>query len=233
MLEVPLIRLEDMGLCEEDVQEMRSDKLSYVGFGREATAWEDGRDSVVYKLFDLKMEERHRATMGYKIDMQGMPPDEVEIVQMPAMLEDILDKICLLHEAGACPTEIAGLTEDGKYLVVKQPKCFPLNDFREDQHAAVKAMNAVSPKGSYRGNELWVFYASGRAWMLSDLHSKNIMRLRDGSPTVIDALIGPLQDYYLTMTPKLNEAVKRAKALANGEPVPSEDLYENIDDSEL
>lgn len=233
LLEVPLISLNGMGLSDDDVEAMCSVKLGNVGFGREATAWEDEREGVVYKLFDLKMDDNHKGTIGYKIVMQGMPPDEVEIVQVPASIDDILDKICILHEAGACPTEIAGLTDDGKYLVVKQPKCSPLGDFRTDQRAAVEAMNAISPKGSYRGNELWIFYACEKNWILSDLHPKNIMRLSNGAPTIIDALTGPLPDYYITLHPKLSEAAVRAKASSQGNKVAPDNWYQNITDDEL
>ena len=231
-LEVPLISLQDLGFLEDGVEGMSSKYLGNIGLGREASAWADRTYGCVYKLFDLKLDSENRASMGLKLQIQGKPPDEVEVIQQPAVLGDILDKICLLHEAGACPTEIIGLSKDGKYLIVKQPRCKAYDDFDKDQELAVKAMNGVAPKGSY-GNELWVFYAEHKVWLLSDLHKGNIRRLPDGSATIIDALIGELPDYYLKHHPKLHEAAVKAKALALGEDVTPDDPFYNVDDDDL
>lgn len=40
--------------------------------------------------------------------------------------------------------------------------------------------------------EIWVIFADTKFWLLSDLHKGNIRRLPDGTPTIIDALIGEL-----------------------------------------
>ena len=232
LFDVPLIDLSAMGFSDDDVETMSSKNLGNIGWGREATAWTDLSREVVYKLFDLKMETAVRGTMGLKLVIEGRPPDDVGGRQVPAVIDDILEKICVLHEAGGCPTEIAGLSEDGKYLIAKQPLCFPMGDFREDQREAVRVMNAISPKGSY-GNELWVFHSADKNWLLSDLHDRNIMRLADGSPTVIDALTGELPPYYFTLHPKLNEAARRAKALALGKEIEPDDPFHNVLDEDL
>lgn len=93
-------------------------------------------------------------------------------------------------------------------------------------------MNAVAPKGSY-GNELWVFYASQKVWLLSDLHQGNIRRLPDGKPTIIDALVGELSNSFLKMHSKLAEAAAKAKALSLGLTPPSDDPFLNVRDDEL
>jgi hypothetical protein len=231
-LDVPLISLSEMGFREDDEDNIVSTDLGYLDCGREAMVWADADHKSVYKLFDLKIDEQFQGSIGLKLVMQGRPPDEVEVVEQPGRITDMLEKICCLHSAGACPTEIAGLTEDGKYLVAKQPRCIAIGNFERDRNMALQAMNAVAPKGSFN-RELWVFYAEDRFWLLSDLHEKNILRLQDGTPTIIDALTGPLPDYYINLHPKLADAAHRARALARGEDVPPDNPFENVSDDEL
>lgn len=132
-LEVPLIKLEALGFLEEEGHVLRSKYLGNIGIGREASAWADRTYGCVYKLFDLKIDDQDRASIGLKLDIRGTSPDDVEIVQMPAVIDDILEKICILHESGACPTEIIGISEDGKYLIVKQPRCKAVENFENDR----------------------------------------------------------------------------------------------------
>lgn len=103
LYDVPLISLEGMSFFEDDEETMWSKDLANIGLGREATAWSDEGDGTVYKLFDLKIDHQLSASMGLKLLIQGQPPDEVEVVELPATIDDILDKICVLHAAGACP----------------------------------------------------------------------------------------------------------------------------------
>lgn len=232
ILEIPLISMKDMGFHTDHEDDIISTELGYLDCGREAMAWADQDHNCVYKFFDLKIDEQFQGSIGLKLIMQGRPPDEIEVVEQPGRIDDILEKICALHSAGACPTEIAGLTDDGKYLVAKQPRCLAMVDFKSDRDRALKHMNAVAPKGSF-GRELWVFYAEDQFLLLSDLHSKNVLRLRDGTPTIIDALTGHLPDYYRRFHPKLEDAARRAKALAMGEEVPPDDPFANVSDDEL
>ncbi len=37
-----------------------------------------------------------------------------------------------------------------------------------------------------------VSWLNGHAWLIADLHNRNIMRDQEGSPTIIDALTGPV-----------------------------------------
>lgn len=231
--EVPLIDLQKLGFTAEVSQEPRSELFDYIDCGREATAFNDSRHGVVYKLFDVRVDSTFKGSVGLKLEMRGRPPDDIEVVELPATVEDMLDKICAMHDAGACPTEIVGLSEDGTYLIAKQPRCLPLGCFEEDRRIAVQQMKAVAPKCSVRGRELWVFYSAGKHWMLSDLHEKNVMRLPDGSPTIIDALIGELSQYYMFHHPKLAEAADRAEKLAKGIEVESDDPFHMTRDEDL
>lgn len=207
--------------------------FEYVDCGREAAVFNDPDHLVMYKLFDLKIDGFYTGSMGLRLKMQGRPPDEIEVVEEPATVEDMLEKICALHDSGACPTEIVGLSSEGSYLIAKQPRCLPLEDFFADRKTAALNMHAVAPKCSVSGRELWIFYSGGKSWMLSDLHKKNVMRLPDGTPTIIDALIGELPNYYRFQHPKLQDAAARAEKLAKGEAVDDENPFHNLRDEDL
>jgi uncharacterized protein (DUF779 family) len=74
-----------------------------------------------------------------------------------ATLDDTLEKLCSLHNAGACHAEIIGLTDSGDYLLAKQPLCYPFEDFHQDRDVAAQAIKAVPAKGlSARG--FWVYW---------------------------------------------------------------------------
>lgn len=232
-LDVPLINLDGLGFVEDDVNCMSSRFLGNIGIGREASAWVDRDNGCVYKLFDVKVDREDRGSIGLKLKLETESLDRVEVVQVPARLNDILQKICVLHEAGACPTELVGLTDDGRYLVAKQPRCRNYESLEEDTRTAVKAVNAVSPKGSYGGNEIWVIFVDNKFWLLSDLHKGNIRRLPDGTPTIIDALIGELLLSDLKLHPKLAEAAERSRALATGAAILPDDPFHNVSDDDL
>ncbi|WP_395747527.1 hypothetical protein [Prosthecobacter sp.] len=231
-LEVPLISLDGLGFVEDDAECMSSRLLGNIGIGREASAWVDRESNSVYKLFDVKMDAEERYSIGLKLEMTGNT-EQPDVSQLPADLDHILEKLCVLHEAGACPTEIAGLSEDGKYLIAKQPRCKAFEDLDADRKEATRQMKAVSPKGSYGGNEIWVFYAGNRYWLLSDLHKGNIRRLSDGMPTVIDALIGELPDLYLRFHSKLGDAARQAREWVQNGIEPHDDPFHNVCDDDL
>lgn len=229
---MPLIDLAELGFIEDDIECMSSRILGNIGVGREASAWVDRENSAVYKLFDVKMSSQDKYSIGLKLEITGAV-DHVEVRQLPANLDHVLEKLCVLHEAGACPTEIAGLSEDGKYLIAKQPRCKAYENLDDDRQEAVRQMKAVSPKGSYGGNEIWVFHTAGRFWLLSDLHKGNIRRLPDGTPTVIDALVGELPDFYLRDHPKLADAAQMALQWYQSGIKPDEDPFANVSDDDL
>jgi hypothetical protein len=231
-LEVPLIDLAGLGFVENDAECMSSRILGNIGIGREASAWVDRENSSVYKLFDVKMDAEDKYSIGLMLQIAGSV-DEVEVLQLPAHLDHLLEKLCVLHEAGACPTEIAGLSEDGKYLIAKQPRCKAYEDLDQDRQEAIRQMKAVSPKGSYGGNEIWVFCVDSRFWLLSDLHKGNIRRLPAGEPTVIDALIGELPEHYLRHHPKLADAAQMAFQWVQTGTKPEDNPFANVSDDDL
>ena len=202
--------------------------LERIAEGQEATAWFDPEEACVYKFFDLKAQ----GALGKKLVFSGDDELPSRVTHSDAFIWDTLEKLCVLHEAGACPTEIVGLSESGDYLVTKQLLCFPFGlSLEDDRLLAVEAVRAVVPTGSY-GERVWVFWQNGQAWVLGDLHRGNIRRDRHGTPTIIDALIGPIPVAILRNHSALQRSVDRARKWREGGKLPSDDPFEGIDDAD-
>ena len=149
-------------------------------------------------------------------------------------LFETIEKLTVLHEAGAHPTEIVGLADTGDYLIVKQPMAAPHGpDLSADRQAAVQAMKALPVRGGIRGSDLRVFWLDGKIWLLGDLHRGNIMRDADGQPTVIDALIGHVLPTALGNLPALSKTVREAQEMREGLRLAPSRLFEDVNDDEL
>ena len=139
----------------------------------------------------------------------------------------------MLHEVGACATEIIGLADTGDYLIAKQPLCQPYGESLEaDRHKALQDIKAVIPTGSF-GAMIWIFWSNGQPWIVGDLHKGNIRRDKRHHPTIIDALIGPVPPMILAASSPLDRAVRRARAWRESGTLPSDDPFAAIADTEL
>ena len=83
--------------------------------GSEAVPFADDAAGVVYKLFPLLAS----GSVGVKLAPKN-GPDGWTVDSAPANLLETLEKISLLHDEGAIPSEIVGITTAGDVLV-KQP----------------------------------------------------------------------------------------------------------------
>jgi len=150
-----------------------------------------------------------------------------------ATLVDTLTKLITLHDAGGHPTEIVGLSDDGKFLIAKQPLAFSFKDFEADQKAAVQAIKGVplSSQGIRGGAVLiWV---NGLPWIVSDLHKGNIMRDAEDRPTIIDALTGAIPPLAYDQLRQVREAVQDARDLREGRTPQTRLKFEDVDDRDL
>ncbi|HYF36847.1 MAG TPA: hypothetical protein VD994_16240 [Prosthecobacter sp.] len=59
------------------------------------------------------------------------------------------------------------------------------------------------------------------------------MRETGGTPTIIDALIGPLPPELLRTHPALQAAVNRARDLREGREPPPDDVFHGVSDDDL
>lgn len=224
-LGVPLIPLTTLGFDSDDVDLLFTTRLQRLQSGKEAIAYRDADANCVYKLFDT----RPTATIGHKLYFE-LGEHECRVCQMEASLDETLSKICLLHEAGACPTEIVGISDNCKYLIVKQPYCEMYVDLDKDRQKTLEYIKAVAPTCSM-GAQVWVFWLKG-PWIVSDLHRGNIRRFHDGTPTIIDALVAPIPDAIQYRYNRIADAVKRARSWRETGALPSDDPFKGISDEE-
>lgn len=208
---------------------MAAPDLSPLKTGAEASPYEDRSNGVVYKLFDLRAD----GSLGKKLSIAITGDGELELGHQPALLQDTVEKLMLLNDIGAHPTEIVGLTDDGHYLLAKQPRANPSGNFLEDRTAACRLIKGVPAKGPGLRTTAYVVWLDHQAWLVGDLHERNIMRDGDGHPTIIDALVAPLPPTVLRGCRWLQHAAEDAEALRLDLPLPERRLFDDVDDSEL
>lgn len=230
--EIPLIPLSVFGFFRDEMGLVNSSELRRLGSGKEATAWGDEQAGCVYKMFNLFLDDQKKGRLGQKIEFHMENDFECSITFVDADIYHVVEKLRILHEVGACPTEILGLTEGGYFLASKQILCKDHKNLAEDRQEAVKAIKAIIPTGSYR-QQVWVFWADRRAWAISDLHKGNIMRMASGHPTIIDALIGEIPEVVLKQVTEISRAVSRAKRWRETGVLEEYDVFKGTNDDDL
>ncbi len=180
--------------------------------GAEASPFADGEWGVVYKLFPLFINGGLGKTFEIELDEESRG---FQMSVRDAVLLETMEKLSVLNDAGAHPTEIVGLEENGDYLIAKQPLAFPYVDLEADRQIAIEAMSAVPCKAHFR-RPIWIIWENERAWVLSDLHPGNVMRDANGAPCIIDALLALLPPALIQADRLLIEAVEDARALRLG-----------------
>lgn len=203
--DIPLIDLETLGFRHEDGF-LASSIHKPLPTGAEASPFLDSENGVVYKLFDL----RPGGTMGKKLRFQSRSQG-FEIESADAQWSDMLDKFIVLNRGGGHPTELAGISSDGCYLIAKQPWAFPFEDFRTDLARAEEAMCGIVPVGGGLRQHLFVTSVDGVEWLVGDLHERNIMRDVNGCPTIIDALVAKVTASERRDLPWLDAACDEAR----------------------
>ena len=197
--------------------------------GAEASPFADTEWGTVYKLFPL-----HRSGgLGKTFELHYLDdPTDLDMTTVDATLLQTMEKLMVLHDAGACPTEIIGIDSMGEYLVAKQALAKPYVDLEADREVAVQQLKSV-PCLARLKRQAWIFWRNECAWILSDLHKGNIMRSVDDTPTIIDALLAPLPPELIQANRLLSEHVEDATALAMGRPLPERRGFDSVNDDEL
>lgn len=227
--QLPLVSLEKFGITH-DIDGFRSatPDLETLPAGAEACPYYDKQNQVVYKLFDLRRD----GSLGMKLSYSSQN-GEYELISKPARLRDTVEKISLLNEIGAHPTEIVGLSDDGFYLIVKQPHARRYQNFESDRKEAISLIKGVIPVRSGLRGTVCLVWLQDQAWFVGDLHKRNIMRDGDGHPTIIDALTGPVPPTAIERLSWLRDAIEDAQALRLGLPLPKRKDFNDVDDNDL
>jgi hypothetical protein len=227
--DVPLIPLEKLRIHHDQDGLRSSDLLIALTPGAEASPYFDKDWGAVYKLFDLRVN----GSLGKKIEFARDAEGLFDVILCDAVLQDTLEKLAILNEAGAHPTEIIGLSDSGDYLIVKQPWANPRGDFETDRDMAISAIRGITPSFTGLRRTVAIVWVAQRAWLVSDLHDRNIMRDQDGNPTIIDALIGPVPPEAVRRLKWLRDAVEDARALREGRALEKRKRCEDVDDDSL
>ena len=228
--DVPLIPLECLGIHHDEDGMLNSDFLTALPSGAEASPFLDEEWNVVYKLFDLRAD----GSLGKKISLEEPESDRYEIQLLPARMVDTLEKLSVLNEAGGHPTEIVGLSSNADFLIAKQPLAFPYKDYQKDREIATKAVGGIVPLFTNIQRQVAVISLNSQGWLISDLHHRNIMRDREGNPTIIDALIGPVPATAQRKLTWLRNAVDDAEDVRCGrEPRKRMEFGDETDDDSL
>ena len=136
--------------------------------GAEACPYFDRDHSVVYKLFDL----RTNGSLGKKLIVEQDADGVFEVKDdCLATLLDTVQKLSLLNDIGGHPTEIVGLSEEGNYLIAKQPLAFDYEDgtFRQAREKALDEIKCAIPPGSGFRKLHGVVRLDGLSWVIGDV----------------------------------------------------------------
>jgi hypothetical protein len=226
---VPLIRMEGLGIMRDADGMLVSKSLLPLKTGAEASPFMDRDWQVVYKLFPLHAS----GGLGKTFEIERLEDGQgFDMTVRDAVLAETLEKLMVLHDVGAHPTEIVGIDDQGDYLVVKQPLALAHEDLESDRISAVERIRAVPCKARFRRN-VWVLWLHSQAWIMSDLHPGNIMREPDGQPCIIDALLAPLPPGLIETDRHLRDAVLDARAWREDRARIAADPFATVSDEDL
>jgi len=214
---------------DEDGLQMNVSNLVPLPSGAEASPYYDPDSNAVYKLFDL----RPNGSLGKKISLEINDEQEFEVVLKDAVIRDTLEKLWILNDIGGHPTEIIGLSDNGDYLIAKQPLALPMREYNADKRAAIAAVKGIVPEGTGLRRNVVVVWLWEQAWLIDDLHERNIMRSVEGEPTIIDALVGAVTPLAYRKLSWLRNACEDARCLRHGEPLPRRQSFSDVDDDSL
>ena len=237
---VPLVNLNGLGLARDADGMLTSRFLVPLKSGAEACPFADLDWSVVYKLFPLHGNgglgktfelERDTEQAGFTMNVRD------------AILAETMEKLMILHDAGAHPTELVGLDESGDYLIVKQPLAQSYGDVEADRDAtlgridaarphAIERMRAVPCRARFK-RSVWIIWVDERAWVLSDLHPGNVMKDASESPCIIDALLAPVPPGMVNSDRWLAEAVADARVWRETGKLPKRQAFDDVNDDDL
>jgi hypothetical protein len=225
---VPLIDLAALGISHDADDMLQSSTLRPLKTGAEACPFADDQWRLVYKLFPLFRS----GGLGKTFEIEPSDAESFEMFTQDATLLQTMEKLMVLHDAGACPTEIVGLDYMFDYLVVKQPLASAYLDFEADRQTAVNTIHAVPCKARFK-RQTWILWEHETAWIMSDLHYGNIMRDAQDQPTIIDALLAPLPPELIKSSRLLTEHVEDARALRLGLSVADRKAFDDVCDDDL
>ena len=208
--------------------------------GAEACPFADLATGVVYKLFPLHINGGLGKTFEIIADAEqtGIIMDVRD-----AVLSETIEKLMVMHDAGAHPTELVGLDDQGDYLIAKQPLAEAYGDLDNLRDITLAQIDSMRPQAAERmlavpcragfKRPVWIVWCDDRAWAMSDLHPGNIMKDASDMPCIIDALMAPLPPKLISSNRILAEAVTDARIWRETGELPKRKSFEDVNDDDL
>jgi hypothetical protein len=237
---VPLVNLSGLGLARDADDMLTSSFLVPLKTGAEACPFADLATGVVYKLFPLHINGGLGKTFEIIADAEqtGIIMDVRD-----AVLSETIEKLMVMHDAGAHPTELVGLDDQGDYLIAKQPLAEAYGDLDNLRDITLAQIDSMRPQAAERmlavpcragfKRPVWIVWCDDRAWAMSDLHPGNIMKDASGMPCIIDALMAPLPPKLISSNRILAEAVTDARIWRETGELPKRKSFEDVNDDDL
>jgi len=108
-----------------------------------------------------------------------------------------------------------------------------MREYNADKRMAIAAVKGIVPEATGLRRNVVVVWLWEQAWLIDDLHERNIMRSAEGEPTIIDALVGAVTPLAFRKLSWLRNACEDARCLRHGEPLPRRQGFNDINDDSL
>lgn len=106
-------------------------------------------------------------------------------------------------------------------------------NYQDDKRGGIAAIRGILPEGTRLRRQVVVVWLYDQAWLIDDLHERNIMRNSENEPTIIDALVGSVTPLALRKLGWLRNACEDARCSRLGVSLPNRDVYLGVNDDEL
>jgi hypothetical protein len=184
---LPIVDLDVFGFDAggEDGLDINTTHLFRIGGGVEALAFES-RDKSIYKFYYF----REGGDVGATFHYSSGPEAVFRATAVPGSYRLLLLKLLLIHEVGM-PTEVIGVTPEG-ILIVKQtlgealPQGQNTSDLLPTRFIPIPATFLRADRDHPR-----LHFFAGEAWLVADLHARNMARCADGTLRLIDVVAAP------------------------------------------
>jgi valyl-tRNA synthetase len=210
-LGIPLLKLPELGLKLDaaGVWQPSGDDLTRLKAGSEAQPFLDKAAGSVFKIFAMLEDDG----IGKKLRAKCVDGRWYVDFEKASFVET-LEKLNLLHEIGGLPTEIVGVTSQAAWIIA-QPEAahVSLDDYQAARAEAVANVGGIQVAGVRGLEDIRIVWHRDRAWMIGDLHAKNIMRDSTGKAVIMDALVAPVPKAMLAL-PAVQNAICEAKVKA-------------------
>ena len=205
---LPIVPLELFGFAAdaEDPIGDGSPHLRRIGSGVEASAFE-AADGSIYKFFLPREEGRIGGSFSF---LRG---EETALVAEASLgsYRDLFEKLLLILALDGMPTEVVGVTPEG-VVIAKQTLGERLPDGADTSGVLPAGLIPIPARflRAHRDHPRLYFHGE-RAWLVADLHAKNLVRAVDGVLRAIDLLAAPMPLALATAEPLLADWLERVR----------------------